>query len=210
MVQDIRYAGSHNFTGRPVPGYQAGECILTRPAAQALASADAEFRQQGLTLQIFDCYRPQRAVDAFAAWAEDLDQTQMRAEFYPRVDKRVLFSSGYIAHKSGHSRGSTVDLTLRPVDAPPLTPWDQAQPLADCAGLDRFQDGSLDFGTGYDCFDEKSHHGAPGISAKATQNRALLAAVLARHGFKPYAQEWWHYTLREEVFADKYFDFPVQ
>ncbi|MXO99473.1 D-alanyl-D-alanine dipeptidase [Altererythrobacter xixiisoli] len=210
VVQDIRYAGSHNFMGRPIAGYQAGECVLTRPAAQALAAADAEFRRQGLTLQIFDCYRPQRAVDDFAAWAQDLGQTQMRAEFYPRVDKRVLFDAGYIARRSGHSRGSTVDLTLRPIDAPPLPRWNATQPLADCAGPDRYQDGSLDFGTGYDCFDEKSHHGAAGITPTATRNRALLAEVLSRHGFKPYAQEWWHYTLREEPFTDEYFDFPVE
>jgi len=210
ITQDIRYAGSHNFIGRPIAGYAAGECILARPAAEALAAADAEFRQRGLTIQVFDCYRPQRAVDDFAAWAQDLGQTQMRDEFYPRVDKRVLFSSGYIAHRSGHSRGSTVDLTLRPVNAPPPPAWQPGQPLGDCAGPARYQDGSLDFGTGYDCFDEKSHHGAAGISAEATQNRALLAEVLTRHGFKPYSQEWWHYTLREEAFPEQYFDFPVE
>ncbi|MGE2734731.1 M15 family metallopeptidase, partial [Mycolicibacterium vaccae] len=112
ILLDIRYVTPHNFTGAPVAGYQAPMCILTRPAAEALARAQREFVAQGYSLKIYDCYRPQRAVDSFVAWAGDLSDRTMEPEFYPRVDKTQLFADGYIAEQSGHSRGSTVDLTL--------------------------------------------------------------------------------------------------
>jgi len=209
ILQDMRYAGTHNFVGRPIEGYDAAECILSRSAAEALARAQVEFLARGLTIQVFDCYRPARAVGDFVQWAEALDDVAMKAEFYPRVDKSELFDRGYIAFKSGHSRGSTVDLTLRPVSASTLPQWSTDGPLVDCVAPDRYQDGSLDFGTGYDCFDIKAHHGAAGISPEATRNREVLASVLGEHGFAPYQEEWWHYTLKDEPFAETYFEFPI-
>ncbi|WP_371347393.1 M15 family metallopeptidase [Ancylobacter sp. IITR112] len=208
---DLRYTGSHNFVGRPIRGYEASECILTRPAAEALAKAAEELAPQGLGLKIYDCYRPARAVADFVAWAKDLGDVTMKPEFYPRVPKDELFARGYIAEKSGHSRGSTVDLALVRLDAAPARPWLPGDPLADCALPvgQRFDDGTLDFGTGYDCFDVRAHHGAEGIASAATANRLTLKTLMERHGFKPYAEEWWHYTLADEPFPDTYFDFPV-
>lgn len=211
IEQDIRYYGDHNFVGRPIEGYDAGECILTEQAAAALIAVARDLEPQGLGLKLYDCYRPARAVANFAAWASDLNDLDMQAEFYPRVDKTDLFELGYIAHRSGHSRGSTVDLAIRRLDQQRPTPWNDGEKLADCVlpEKERFADGILDFGTGYDCFDVKAHHGAEGIEPHAAANREKLAAVMERNGFKRYAEEWWHYTLVDEPFPDTYFEFPV-
>lgn len=211
IEQDIRYFGNHNFVGRPIEGYDAGECILTQQAADALVAIARDLEPEGLGLKLYDCYRPVRAVATFAAWASDLDDQDMQAEFYPRVDKAELFELGYIAHRSGHSRGSTVDLAIRRLDQPSPSPWKNGDTLADCAlpEPERFADGILDFGTGYDCFDVKAHHGADGIEPHAAANREKLAAVMSTNGFKRYDEEWWHYTLVQEPFPDTYFEFPV-
>lgn len=208
---DIRYAGPHNFVGRPIAAYASPECILTRQAAEALAAAARELAAQGLGLRVYDCYRPAQAVADFVAWARDLGDEAMKPEFYPRVPKTELFARGYIAEKSGHSRGSTVDLAIVRLDQIPATPWAPGDPLADCALPmgERFDDATLDFGTGYDCFDGRAHHGAAGIPAEATANRETLKTLMQRHGFTPYAEEWWHYTLAGEPFPGTYFDFPV-
>lgn len=211
ILQDIRYAGGHNFVGRPIAGYDAAECILTERAATALAAVSYDLESEGLGLKVYDCYRSAGAVADFAAWANDPNRLEMQAEFYPRVDKVDLFDLGYVASRSGHSRGSTVDLAIRHLDAAPVGPWKQGDALVDCTLPDseRFADGILDFGTGYDCFDVRAHHGAVGISPEATANREKLATVMARNGFKLYREEWWHYTLAEEPFPDTYFSFPV-
>ena len=135
----------------------------------------------------------------------------MKAEFYPRVDKADFVKLGYVADKSGHSRGSTVDLAIVPVPLVEPAPYRADAPKVDCAAPAdrRFRDGSLDFGTGFDCMDEKSHIDATAISPAAQHNRALLHDLMLGHGFKDYHEEWWHFTLREEPFPDTYFDFPV-
>jgi D-alanyl-D-alanine dipeptidase len=209
IAQDMRYAGDHNFVGRPIVGYQAPECILTAEAAAALKAAAAELAAENLAVRVYDCYRPARSVADFAEWARDIDDLAMQGEFYVRVAKSTLFDRGYIAEKSGHSRGSTVDLTIQQLDDAPSMPYSSEQELVDCILPERFDDGVLDFGSGYDCFDEMSHHGASGISETATANREKLKTLLERHGFKPYAEEWWHYTLANEPYPDTYFDFPV-
>lgn len=211
IEQDMRYFGGHNFVGRPIAGYDAGECILTRQAAEALLAVARNLEPEGLGLKVYDCYRPASAVADFAAWANDPGAVQMQTEFYPRVDKSQLFELGYIADRSGHSRGSTVDLAIRRLDQEPATPWSPREELADCTlpEGERFADGILDFGTGYDCFDIKAHHGAEGIDPDATTNRATLAGVMAKSGFRRYDEEWWHYTLADEPFPDTYFTFPV-
>lgn len=215
ILQDIRYFTPHNFTGDPVDGYLAPICILTRPAAEALARAQRDFIEDGYTLKVYDCYRPQRAVDEFVSWARNLADQRMKAEFYPRVDKSVLFAEGYIAERSGHSRGSTVDLTLVPLPAGPAPPAIPGLSLVDCAAPQaiRFPDNSLDMGTGYDCFDTLANTADPRVGGEQAKNRALLLEGLQRYGFVNYDKEWWHFTYRPadagEPYPDTAFDFPV-
>ena len=216
ILHDIRYITPHNFTGEPVDGYLMPICILTRPAAEALARAQQDFLERGYTLKVYDCYRPQVAVDDFVAWAADLTDQRMKAEFYPRVDKSVLFSEGYIAQRSGHSRGSTVDLTLvaLPDAADPAPSYLPGQPLVDCtAGQPwRFTDNSIDMGTGFDCFDTLANTEDPRVEGDAAKNRRLLLEGLQQQGFVNYDKEWWHFTYRPaglEPYPQTYFDFPV-
>ena len=211
ILVEMRYTTSHNFVGRPISGYEQSLCLLTREAAEALKRAQAQARRRGLTLKVYDCYRPQRAVDVFVKWARDLEDEKMKAEFYPRVDKRRLFRDGYIAAKSGHSRGSTVDLTL--VRRPPARQevYRRNQRLVDCARpyRVRFRDNSIDMGTGYDCFDPLSHTFNGRVGGVQRRNRLTLKHLLERQGFKHLPEEWWHFTLRTEPFPDTFFDFPV-
>jgi zinc D-Ala-D-Ala dipeptidase len=212
IIVEARYHGHHNFLGRPVAGYEAPLCLLTREAAAALAAVQAEIRPFGLGLKTYDCYRPQRAVDDFVAWARDTADTAMMTEFYPAVPKTELFAEGYIAVRSGHSRGSTVDLTLVPLPPPHSHPYRPGQPLRDCRGAAavRTPDNGLDMGTAYDCFDPLSHTANPDVGSDAARNRLLLKAVMERHGFRHYPREWWHFTLRDEPWPDTYFDHPVR
>ncbi|WP_411126845.1 M15 family metallopeptidase [Streptomyces sp. x-19] len=211
IIQEIRYATPHDFMGVPVTGYREPLCLLTRDAARALHRAQVGFLRRGYSLKVYDCYRPQRAVDHFVAWAKDLSDQRMKAEFYPRVDKSVLFRDGYIAEKSGHSRGSTVDLTLVRLPAVPTRPYVPGEPLTSCFGpkASRFPDNSLDMGTGFDCFDTLAHTLDPRITGTQRAHRLLLKAGLEGAGFVNYADEWWHYTFSPETFPDTYFDFPV-
>ena len=211
ILQEIRYFTAHNFTGDPVEGYLAPMCILTRPAAEALARAQQDFAERGYTLKVYDCYRPQRAVDDFVTWAEDVDDRRMMAEFYPRVDKSVLFDDGYIAQRSGHSRGSTIDLTLVALPAITTPTYVSGQPLVDCTAPQslRFADNSIDMGTGFDCFDPLAHTMNPLIEGDEHKNRLLLSEGLARQGFVNYDKEWWHFTYQPEPYPDTFFDFPI-
>jgi D-alanyl-D-alanine dipeptidase len=188
LVVDMRYAGSSNFVGRPIDGYEQPVCYLTRPAAEALAGVQAELNGHGLGLKVFDCYRPTTAVADFVRWANDQADTKMKTEFYPEVDKSELFAEGYIAERSGHSRGSTVDLTLV------YLPWETEVPM----------------GTDFDFFSPRSATADLRHPPAVRANRLLLASVMQRHGFKPYSAEWWHFTLADEPFPDTYFDFPVR
>jgi D-alanyl-D-alanine dipeptidase len=212
IVVEMRYRTVHNFLGRRVPGYREDVCILSRQAAEALARVQQEVSTEGLTLKVYDCYRPQRSVDAFVAWAKDLGDTRMQAEFYPRVRKNRLFKEGYIAAQSGHSRGSTLDLTL--VKTPPRRQetYARGDRLRDCtskAGV-RFRDNSLDMGTGYDCFDPLAHTYNGRVKGRQHANRMRLRAPMIAAGFKGLKEEWWHFTLRDEPFPDTFFDFPVE
>jgi zinc D-Ala-D-Ala dipeptidase len=211
ILHDIRYTQQHNFLGRRVHDYYDPICILTRPAADALAEAQEALRPQGYTLKVYDCYRPQTAVDDFVGWAQRLHDDRMKAEFYPRVDKSRLFEDGYIAERSGHSRGSTVDLTLVRLPARPQPRWQPSMGLVDCAAPDaqRFPDNTVDMGTGFDCFDTLSHTLDPRVQGQARENRLLLKRTLEDAGFRNYELEWWHYTLRDEPFPETFFDFPV-
>ncbi|SDB20996.1 M15 family metallopeptidase [Bauldia litoralis] len=188
VIVEARYAGYFNFVGRPIDGYEAPACLLTRLAAEALARVQAALKPYGFGLKVFDCYRPERAVAAFVRWAEDVDDIRMKPEFYPELDKDALFDKGYIAAKSGHSRGSTVDLTV--VTLP--------------AGVEVYM------GTGYDFFSERSWPDDPQQPSEARGNRLMLTSLMQLHGFKPYPYEWWHFTLADEPHPDTYFDFPVK
>jgi D-alanyl-D-alanine dipeptidase len=190
LIVEMRYAGSHNFVGRPIDGYEAPRCLLTQAAADALAGVARDLAPRGLAIKVFDCYRPTRAVANFIRWARDLNATAAKAEFYPDVDKRTLFRDGYISSHSGHSRGSTADLTL-----------------AVGRELDMHE---LDMGTPFDFFSPKSWTADASISAEAHANRMMLAAAMRRRGFRGYDKEWWHFTLRGEPFPDTFFDFPVR
>jgi D-alanyl-D-alanine dipeptidase len=187
LIVDMRYAGAHNFVGRSIDGYEAPRCLLTQTAAAALAEVARDLAPRGLLLKVFDCYRPTRAVADFVRWAHDLNDLTGKTEFYPTVDKRILFRDGYIAERSNHSRGSTVDLTL-----------------AQTSGRE------LDMGTPFDFFSPRSWTAAESIPASARANRALLAASMRRHGFRPYEKEWWHFTKSHEPFPNTYFDFPIR
>jgi D-alanyl-D-alanine dipeptidase len=154
----------------------------------ALAAVQRDLAERGLALKTFDCYRPQRAVAHFVRWAQNLGDVRRKADFYPDVDKRDLFREGYIAERSGHSRGSTLDLTL----------------------VRRANGVELDMGSPFDFFSPKSWPSDKSVSAQARANRALLAEAMTRRGFKPYDKEWWHFTLANEPFPDTYFDFPVR
>ncbi|WP_052077037.1 M15 family metallopeptidase [Xanthomonas cannabis] len=189
LAVDLRYAGSNNFTGRVVPGYLAPRCYLLRPAAEALARVAQRLESDGYRLQVFDCYRPVRAVQAFVAWAADLGDQSTKAQYYPRVDKRALLGD-YIAETSGHSRGATLDLGL-----------------LDCR---HGACAAVDMGTAFDFFDTRAHTDAPEITdAQRAQRRRLLRAMAAE-GFANYPMEWWHFTFRSEPTPNTAYDVPVE
>ena len=185
---DVRYHGTDNFLGARVEGYEAPRCFLTRPAAQALAEVARDLEREGLGLLLYDAYRPARAVAHFARWAADLRDQSTKADYYPELEKGDLFRLGYIAARSGHSRGSTMDLTL--VEAGSGRP--------------------LDMGTPFDLFSARSWPGSQQVTAAQKANRDFLAAAMARQGFEPFHMEWWHFTLTGEPFPDTYFDFPIR
>lgn len=189
IVVEMRYAGHDNFTGAPVPGYEANRCYLLRPAAEAVARVQARLREQGLGLVVYDCYRPAHAVRHFVAWAHGPDDPAQKARWYPNIAKPALLD-GYIAETSGHSRGATVDLTL-----------------AEC------RDGAcapLDMGTPFDFFDTLANTDDPRPSPGQRANRERLRAAMAAEGLRNYPMEWWHFTLDPEPDPDTAYDFPVR
>lgn len=194
--QDMRYAGPYNFLGRPAKGYEDGACILTARAADALKTVQDGLREQGVGLVVFDCYRPASAVADFVEWAERGGGADAR--WHPSVRRRHLVRDGYIGAKSGHSRGSAVDIGLAPLE--------DETPRQVACGADRAV--TLDFGTGFDCFDPASHTASPTASKEARKNRKMLVDAMRAAGFRNYAREWWHFTLADEPFR-KAFDFPV-
>ncbi|WP_079026095.1 M15 family metallopeptidase [Streptomyces yangpuensis] len=187
--QDMRYAGERNFTGAVVDGYEEPECLLARPAAEALRRAQRVLLRRDYSLRVYDCYRPQRAVDRFVRWARGEDGGEdlaRKAEFYPRVERGRLIADGYVAERSGHSRGSTVDVTLEELPGR-----------------------EVDMGTPFDFFDPLSHTDDPRVTGAARANRQVLKRVLGAQGFVNLPEEWWHFTYKPEAYPDTYFDFPV-
>ena len=187
---DIRYYTSDNFVGERIDGYESPKALLTIQAAVALKNVQAELVASGLSLKVYDAYRPQRAVDHFVRWAKDLDDIKMKLKYYPEVDKTNLFTKGYIDDRSGHSRGSTVDVTIISLSDPELV--------------------ELDMGTNWDFFSPSSWPQSSIVTMQQRANRLLLYNVMSKHGFKPHNEEWWHFTLENEPYPDRYFDFPIQ
>ena len=212
IVLDIRYYSSHNFVGTPIEGYSAPRCLLTRNAALSLKRVQRELSGYSFSLKLYDCYRPKRSVDHFVRWAKDATNTKMKKEFYPTVRKSDLFRKGYIAKKSAHSRGGTVDLTIVPIPLPPQEAYTEAQELCEChlPAKKRFRDNSIDMGTGFDCFHPLSWTESNSIGPKQRQNRLMLKSVMEKYGFRNYRKEWWHYTLRNEPFPNTYFNFIIK
>ena len=186
-IFEIRYYSTYNFIGDRIDGYEEPLAFLTKEAAAALKEVSDELRGMGYRLKIYDAYRPQKAVSHFVRWAKDLDDTRMKEYFYPELTKDVLFPQGYIAEHSGHSRGSTVDLTL----------------------FDMTTEKEVDMGGTFDYFGELSHPDYKGITEEQYNNRMILREVMVKHGFKPLVEEWWHFTLENEPYPDTYFTFPV-
>lgn len=189
IIQEIRYYSTFNFVGRRIPGYSRPIAYLTRQAAESLKAVSDDLVSRGYRLKIFDGYRPQQAVDYFIKWARDVKDQSMKPYFYPDCPKSELFSRGYLAHKSGHSRGSTVDVTL----------------------FDMTTEREVDMGSTYDMLGEASHFNySKGLTKEQIANRRLLREVMSRHGFKPISNEWWHFTLRNEPHPNTYFNFEIK
>ena len=203
VILEIRYYGTYNFVGTRIDGYEEPTALLTRQAADSLKAVSDDVKAQGYRLKIYDAYRPQKGVDHFVRWAEDIADTLMKPYFYPDLDKSVLFPMDYICLKSGHTRGSTVDLTL----------------------FDMATEKEVDMGGTFDWFGPESHPdfcgnpetgeymrgaGRGAITPEQFRNRMILRQAMVRHGFKPFDTEWWHFTLRNEPFPDTYFTFPVK
>ena len=187
IEQDIRYFTSNNFVGHPITGYEKPTCILTANAAIALAKVEKSLNKVGLGIKVFDCYRPRVAVDEFVAWSYDFNDQKMKQEYYPRIDKSQLFALNYISNQSGHTRGSTVDLTI----------------------INLLTNKELNMGTHFDFLDPRSNSFSNEITAMQFKNRLLLRSVMQKYGFLGIKTEWWHFTLKNEPYPDSYFNFSV-
>ena len=188
IQKELRYYSTNNFIGKPIEGYKNNCVIVSKETANALKKVQSILVKKGLSLKIFDAYRPQQAVDHFVKWARVLEDTLMKKQYYPKVPKSQLFNQGYIASKSGHTRGSTVDLTIINVKT----------------GKE------LDMGSPYDFFGIESHPFYKSITKTQQKNRLYLRKIMLANGFKPYDNEWWHFTLKIESFPKTYFNFPVE
>jgi D-alanyl-D-alanine dipeptidase len=184
---DAKYATWDNFTGTPVDGYEVNRVVGSAALAVALLDAQTRAARLGFGLLLWDGYRPQRAVDRFLAWSSEPEDGRTKPSFYPNLDRAGMFANGYVASRSGHSRGGAVDLTLFRLDTGELVPM----------------------GGRHDLMDPRSHHGAPGVPAVAARNRHTLCTIMEESGFVRYECEWWHYALRDEPYPDTYFDFPI-
>ena len=187
-ILEIRYYSTYNFVGTRIDGYERPLALMTRQAADSLKVASDELKTQGYRIKIWDSYRPQTAVNHFIRWAEDLADTTMKAVFYPMVDKSLLFEQQYIMARSGHSRGSTVDLTL----------------------VNTLTGKELDMGSPFDWFGNESHPDYTDLTDEQIANRHILWNAMLKHGFKMIDSEWWHFTLKDEPYPDTYFDFPIK
>jgi D-alanyl-D-alanine dipeptidase len=209
IIQDIRYAGSNNFVGGPLRGYDAGECVVKRKVGLMLRSVQQELAPQGLSLKMLDCYRPARASRDMVVWSKNGKETPAERRYNPAFRKADLFRLGYIAERSGHSTGAALDLTLVDLKADNSAVFDPAKTYADCTAPEsaRAPEGSVDMGTGYDCTDVKAHTAARSITQAQRKWREKLVQVMARRGFVNYSKEWWHFSMPEA--GGQAYDFPI-
>lgn len=188
IAYDIRYYSTDNFVGARIDGYLKPTAYISREAAKALKEVQTELNSEGLGLKVFDAYRPQKAVDHFVRWGEVVGDTLTKAKYYPEINKVRVFKLGYVARRSGHTRGSTIDLTI----------------------INLVTKEELDMGSPWDFFGPISHHDTGLVGEFHTANRNKLRTLMLKHGFKEYANEWWHYTLKDEPYPDTYFDFDIE
>src|SRR3990167_7352767 len=209
IQSSLRYHSNNNFIGRPIDGYKASRVILTREAANALSKAQDRFKTDGYSIVIYDAVRPQTAVNNFMQWSKDPTDQMMKALFYPRINKEDVFKLGYVAAKSGHSRGSTVDISLLPLGTSLHEPTPQPRKLKDFE-FSYLEDGTVDTGSHFDLFDKASHYENDLISEEHQRLRRYIKGVMESCGFNNYAEEWWHFTLKDEPHPNTYFDFPIE
>jgi zinc D-Ala-D-Ala dipeptidase len=209
IIQDIRYATSNNFVGHPLAGYGAGECVVKREVGLRLKKVQQELAKQKLSLKMFDCYRPTRAVADMVKWSRNGKETPAERRYNPAFRKADLFRLGYIATYSGHSTGSALDLTLVDLTADNSGTFDPVKSYADCTAPveKRSPEGSIDMGTGYDCSDVKSHTATASISPEQRKWRNALVAAMRKQGFVNYSKEWWHFSLPGA--GGEAYDFPI-
>jgi D-alanyl-D-alanine dipeptidase len=209
IIQDIRYASANNFVGHPLAGYEASECVVKRNVGLALKNIQQELARQKLSLKMFDCYRPQRAVADMVAWSRDGREMATGRRFNPAFRRADLFRLGYIASHSQHSTGGALDLTLVDLSADNSAAFDPNKAYADCTAPveARAPEGSVDMGTGYDCTDVKAHTAASSITPAQRRWRNVLVAAMARQGFVNYSKEWWHFSLPGA--GAQAYDFPI-
>lgn len=212
IIVEMRYSREHNFMGKIIDGYHIDKdvCLLTAQAAKNLVKVNQELKMQNQTLKVYDCYRPQRAIEEMLKWIQTED-TKMKNEFYPTKNKMQLINEGFIESQSSHSRGSSVDLTI--VNLPPKIqpPYEQdVTPLVPCFSSERFEDNSIDMGTGYDCFHELSQTNSSSLTPQQYANRMKLVELMKKYNFTNYGKEWWHFTLDDEPFPSTYFNFVIR
>ncbi|WGL58993.1 M15 family metallopeptidase [Pigmentibacter sp. JX0631] len=210
IKSDLRYLSTNNFTNQIVPGYKKPAVILTKEAAEALKCAQQKFNKDNYSIVVYDAYRPQTAVNFFMKWSKDLKEQEKKSWFYPRVDKVKVFELGYVASKSGHSRGSTVDISLIKKDKKISKIVPEERKYSDGMKIYYLNDGTEDFGSSFDLFDLASHYENDLISKEQQEKRLYLKNVMDSCGFNNYKEEWWHFTLRNEPFPETYFDFSVE
>jgi D-alanyl-D-alanine dipeptidase len=213
ILVSLRYNTSENFVAKPVKGYKKAVVIMTKQAALALKEVQEEVKKDGYSLVVYDAYRPQQAVDNFISWSEDIHDQSKKKQYYPRVDKSRVFELGYVAQRSGHSRGSTVDLTLIKLGNSLHPVQETKRALFDGFTITFLDDGTVDMGSSFDLFDIASHVENKVISEPFKSRRAYLKKIMEKHGFKNYSDEWWHFTLKNEPYPadrdDSYFNFEV-
>ncbi len=214
IIVSLRYATNENFVGKPVDGYKKPVAIMTKRAAEALKKVQDRVKKDGYSLVVYDAYRPQQAVDHFVRWSEDVNDQLKKTQYYPRVNKADVFDLGYVAKRSGHSRGSTVDLSLIKDSKSLHEIKERNRKLLDGYTVKILDDGTIDMGSSFDLFDAASHYENNLIKDKFKKLRTYLKNVMEEFGFKGVTEEWWHFTLKNEPFPadkdDSYFNFVVE
>jgi zinc D-Ala-D-Ala dipeptidase len=210
IIEDIRFAGIHNITGKPLEGYNKGHCVLTKKAAVRLKKAQMQLKRVGYSLKVYDCYRPQKAINTLLRWTQNTDNL-MKAEFYPHLTKHDLVKKNYIVAQSPHNQGISIDVTIVAHTPFNKITYHHGQPLIACDANNKRRnvDGSLDMGTGYACFDKASSNNYRELKLHQRENRMLLASLMKRNGFTASNDEWWHFTLNDGPKSQNHYDFDI-